>query len=276
MGLNLFFDPLFRLPLAAGLVAAVILPLLGNLLRLRNEWLAALGLAHISATGALAGIAVGIPALWGASIGALLAAVFKHVTRSDGNSAYALMILVGWSASLLLAANTPLGESLGHALVDGQLYFAGWPQLLGLAGHGVIVLLALSWLTRRLVRARFFPHHEQANRLPAWRWHLSFELLMAGGIALGTATIGVMAAFSLVFIPPWVAFRIAPGWRQATWLSVGIAVVAYLLAFALALGLDQPFGPVLTAVLLILAMVVAAVIHRPLRLRAKRRSGEDG
>lgn len=258
MELNPFVDPLFRLPLAAGLVAAVILPLLGNLLRLREEWLAALGLAHISATGALAGLTLGLPALGGAGLAALLAGAFKHILRADGNSAYALMILLGWSASLLLAANTPLGESLGHALVDGQLYFAGPPQLLGLAAHGALVLLALPWLTRRLLRARFFPHHDRANRLPAWRWHLGFELLAAAGIALATATLGVMAAFALVFIPPWTAFRLAPGWRWAMALSAGIGAAAYALAFALALGLDQPFGPVLTAVLLTSAVPAAA------------------
>lgn len=259
MDLTSFLDPLFRLPLAAGLVAAAILPLLGNLLRLRGEWLAALGLAHISAAGALAGLSLGLPALGGAGLAALAAGALKHMLRADGNSAYALMILLGWSASLLLAANTALGESLGHALVDGQLYFAGWPQLLGLAAHGALVLLALPWLNRRLVRARFFPHHEQANRLPAWRWHLSFELLAAAGIALGTASVGVMAAFALVFIPPWAAFRLAPGWRWAMGLSAGIGMSAYLLAFVLALKLDQPFGPVLTAVLLAVAAGTAAL-----------------
>ncbi|MBA1146282.1 ABC transporter, partial [Ectothiorhodospiraceae bacterium WFHF3C12] len=49
--LNLLLDPLFRVPLAAGLLLAAALPPLGALLRLRGEWLAALGLAHVSAAG---------------------------------------------------------------------------------------------------------------------------------------------------------------------------------------------------------------------------------
>ena len=45
MDLAALLDPIFRLPLAVGLVLAAVLPLLGALLMLRDEWLAALGYA---------------------------------------------------------------------------------------------------------------------------------------------------------------------------------------------------------------------------------------
>ena len=48
MNLELAFDPLFRMPFLVGLIMSAILPLLGNLLRLRDEWLAALGLAYLA------------------------------------------------------------------------------------------------------------------------------------------------------------------------------------------------------------------------------------
>lgn len=44
MSLSLVVDPLFRVPFANGLLLALLLPLLGAYVRLRNEWLAALGL----------------------------------------------------------------------------------------------------------------------------------------------------------------------------------------------------------------------------------------
>ncbi|MEF8794126.1 metal ABC transporter permease [Thiohalorhabdus sp.] len=251
--LDAFTDPLFRLPLVTGLLAAAVLPLLGTLLRLREEWLAALGLAHISAAGALAGMGLGVPAIAGGLLAAGVAAAFKTLSAVRGNTVYALMILLGWSATLLLAANTPLGESLAHAMVDGQLYFADWVELTGLLAFAAVTVPALPWLMRRLIRARFFPEYERANRLPAWRWHLSFDLLVAAGMALGTATLGLMGAFALVFLPPWAAFRVAPGWRAALALSAGLALGAYLAAFAAAMVWDQPFGPVLVATLLLAA-----------------------
>lgn len=110
----------------------------------------------------------------------------------------------------------------------------------------------------RLLRARFFPRYESANRLPAWRWHLGFDLLAALGMAVGTATLGLMGAFALVLVPAWIAFRAAPSWGSALAIAAASGTLGYLVAFVLALGLDQPFGPVLVAVLLAVAALVGA------------------
>lgn len=248
--LALLLDPMFRVPLATGLLAALVLPLLGALLRLREEWLAALGLAHVAAACHLLGIALAAPVLVAGAGGAVLAVALKQGLRREGNGGYALMMLAGWGALYLLAANSAAGESFSHALSDGQLYFATGEHLLALALGAALVLALLPWWSRRLLRARFFPAEESANRLPAWRWHLSFDLAVALLLALATATVGLMGAFALVFLPPWLAFRLARDWRQALVWSAGIGVVAYLAAFVLALTADQPFAPVLVAVLL--------------------------
>jgi zinc transport system permease protein len=225
-------------------------------LRLRDEWLAALGLAHLAAASALAGMAVGLPIVVGGPVGAVAGVLAKSVFGIQGNTAYALMILIGWSLTLLLAANTPLGEALAHAMVEGQLYFAGVGHLSALLLLGLAVFTLLPWLTPRLLHARFFPEHDRANRLPAWRWHLSFDLLIAFAMALGTASVGLMAAFAFVFIPPWVAFHIAGGWRMAVVLSALFGLLAYLIGFSCALALDQPFGPLMVAVLLLEVPIV--------------------
>jgi zinc/manganese transport system permease protein len=152
-----------------------------------------------------------------------------------------------------------LAAALGHALVDGQLYFAGQLELMAAA------LLALPVRRRPALAAApaaarpLLPRYEQANALPAWRWHLTVDLLTALAMAIGTATLGLMGAFALVFVPPWLAFRRAASWRRTLLLSALVGTGGYLMAFALALGLDQPFGPVLVATLLLLAAAAAAL-----------------
>jgi zinc transport system permease protein len=246
-------DPLFRLPLLAGLVLAALLPVIGALLMLRDEWLAALGLAHVAAASALLGHALGLPTLIGGTAGALAGGALKTRFDARGNVAYAFMILVGWSATLLIGANSELGERLAHALVEGQLYFAGLSELSAVLALSGAALWILPRILPRLLRSRFFPRFEQANALPAWRWHLQMDLLAAASLAVGTLTLGLMGAFALVLVPAWVTFRIAPSWRW-TLLGAGlVGVGGYLIAFALALRLDQPFGPLLVAVLLAIA-----------------------
>lgn len=251
MSAGLLLDPLFRVPFLVGLILAALLPLLGALLRLRGEWLAALGLAHLAAASALLGLAAGVPAVLGASAGALGGALAKGLGGCRGNTVYALMVLSGWAGTLLVAANTHLGSALGHALVEGQLYFAGPLQLGTALGVASLAALALPWLLPRVVRAALFPHQERANALPAWRWHLGFDLLAALALAVGAGTLGVMGAFALVFLPPWLAFGMAAGWRGALALSAASGALLYVVAFVLALAGDQPFGPVLVGVLLL-------------------------
>ncbi len=264
----LVMDSPFVLPFLAGLPLAVALALLGNLLRLREEWLATLGLTHLAAATALAGAGLSLPAVWGAPLGAMLGATGKYLSRQRSNEVYAVMILGGWSLMLLIAANSALGHALAQAMVDGQLYFARSREARMALLVLLLALLLLPWLTPRLIRARLLPSFEQANRLPAWRWHLGFDLTVAFAVAVATATLGLMATFALVFIPPWLAHRHATSWKQAMLRSAAIAAAMYLFAFWLALRLDQPYGPVLVA-LLVLALLPMHLIRPPHASQAK-------
>ncbi|SCZ56270.1 metal ABC transporter permease [Thiohalomonas denitrificans] len=262
MNPDALIDPLFQTPFLVGLILAAVLPIVGVLLRLRNEWLAALGLAHLSGASALAGLAFGIPAVAGAPVGAVAGALLKTLGRFRGNSFYAVMILVGWSATLLLATNTILGSSMGHALIEGQIYFAGTAQLLATSLFLLSTIALLPKLMPYLIRAEFFPAlgHNTRHRF-AWRWPLAFDLLAALGMAVGTGTIGLMGAFALVFLPAWLAFRTAPSWRGTLIIALVTGTLGYLMAFALALYFDQPFGPVLVALLFILMALIEMARH---------------
>lgn len=254
-------DSLFTLPFLAGLPLAVALPLLGALLRLRDEWLATLGLTHFAAATGLAGVGLGLAAVWAAPLGALIGAMGKYFARARSNDAYAVMILAGWSLTLLIAANTPLGHALAHAMLDGQLYFAGWREAIAGMAVALLTLSLLPWLTPRLIRARLLPSFERANRLPVWRWHLTFDLLVALAVAVATATLGLMATFALVFVPAWLAFLRAANWRASGLVCSGIGVLAYAAAYALALMLDQPFGPTLVLLMVLGAVLIAWPRH---------------
>jgi zinc transport system permease protein len=258
------FDPLFVLPFVNGLLLALLLPLLGAWIRLREEWLASLGLAQVSAAGVVLGAIfvepMALVALVALAAAALAAAVKAFLGRS-GNDSYAVMILLGWSVTLIAASFSPHGDELAHALVQGQIYFTDARHLEGIAVLTVVALLLLPWLSSRLLLGRFFPSHFQANGVPNPHHDLVFDVLVAVTLAMAATAIGVMAAFALVFVPPWLAFRFAHGWRRTLAWSAGLGLVAYLVAFAAAIRVDQPFGPVLVVALL--AMSPVRALARP-------------
>ncbi len=257
--LDAWLDPLFHLPFFTGLLLTLLLALLGVYLRLREEWLAALGLAQLASAGALGGAALGLPMLAGSAIGASLGALAKNLRPHWGNENYVLMLLFGWSATLLLAANVPHGEGWGQALIDGQLYFSGASHAWSAIAVLLVTGLTLPYWSPRLLRIRFFPDYFRANGLPAWRFQLLFDLLCAVALGVASVSMGLMAAFALIFIPAWLAFRWATGWWWTLAWSIGLGLCAYVSAFSLALYLDQPFAPLLVACLLLLAAAAWAM-----------------
>lgn len=265
--MDLLLDPLFRLPFLAGLVVAAAVAVVGLYLRLRGEWLAALGFAHVAGAGGVAGLLLGLPPL-AAALGVSAAAVgLKGLLRRSGNDVYAWLILAGWAAMLLGSTLSHKAMHLGEALVDGQLYFASLPELVATLVAAAAAALLLPLLSRRLLRQQLFPGHDAANGLWVRPVEAAFDLAAALTIAVGALVMGVMAIFALVFIPPWIAYGIAGGWRRAVAWSVGIAVGGYVFAYVAAITADLPFAPVLVAALAALA---------PLRLLAGRRPHASG
>ncbi len=250
---------LFLAPFLTGLGLAILLPLLGCYLRLRDEWLAALAYSHVAAAGALLALVGGLPPALGGIAAAGLAGAGKRLfaRRLSGGASYALLLLGGWAVAVLLAANQPMAERLGHALFDGQLYFAGDAALWQVALGVPLALLLLRAMSRHLLLAHTYPDFFRIRGLRSWPTQTGFDLLAALVLALATMSLGVMGAFALVFVPTWLAFRRAARWRAGLLGALGIGVLAYVVAFGLALWLDQPFGPVLAGLLVLVGLLVA-------------------
>ncbi len=250
---------LFQIPFLTGLAFAILLPILGCYLRLRDEWLAALAYSHLAAAGALLAMLAGLaPVIGGLAMAGLAGACRRlFARRLSGGAGDALLLLGGWSGAVLITANEPMAERLGHALFDGQLYFAGSEQLWLVGVGGLVALFFLRLLSPNLLLARVYPDIFRLRGLSAWPTQMGFDLMAALCLALATMSLGVMGAFALVFIPPWLAFRRAANWRAGLCWALGIGVAAYVAAFALALGLDQPFGPVLAILLVLGGLLVA-------------------
>lgn len=263
------FEPMFFMPFITGLLVAAVLPVLGMYLRLREEWLAALAFAQLAAAGSLAAAIAGAPVLVGGLALSGIAAAAKAWLARSGNNAYAILMVAGWGASVLMLANAPLADHLGHALFDGQLYFTDAHNLWSIAAFACAGGLMIRWLSRKLLLERMFPDFFRASGLSAARYHLLFDLLAAAGLALATASVGVMAAFTLVFVPTMIAYQWGRSWRQSLVIAVVVGLVAYAVAFQVALVQDQPFGPIL-----VVTMVCAAAGAWLVRKLAYRPSGK--
>lgn len=253
MTLDLLFDPMFRMPFFSGLLLAPLLALLGAYLRLRREWLSALAYTQIAAAGGMLAMVLHLPVLPMAMAVAACAALGKGLTGKTGNDHFAMAFLLAWALAMLLAGLTRHGHHAGSTLLDGQLYFTGAGHLTAALLLTLAATLMLPWLNRPLLTLRLIPDHFAINRQRCWHYTLLFDLMTVAILAASATAFGVIATFALVFIPPWIAWHLAVGWRQVVMLSMALATAAYLAAFVLAITADQPFGPVLVVMLALLS-----------------------
>jgi len=180
------------------------------------------------------------------------------------------MLILGWGGGLFLAANIHQGAVVGEGLLRGQLYFSGPMHLFTTLTVSGLFLATLPWLNRRLLTQRFFPDHFSANQKASWTHEAWFHLLLVATVVPGTLAMGALPVFALFFVPAWVAFPLARGWKQGLFFCVGIGVLAYLSAFSLAIVIDQPFGPTLTPDLgAHCSVAIAAPDHLPMQKELK-------
>ncbi len=255
LDVEVLFDPLFRLPFVTGLLLAPVAAVIGVYLRLRNEWLAALAYSKLAAAGGILAAALHLPVMPGALLAAGLLAGIKGFMARIGNDHFVVFMLLGWSVAIIAAGLSANAEMLGQSLIDGQLYFVGSAHLVAAISVVIFGAGCMSWLSRRLLLAHFFPDYFSANGISTWRHTLFFDLIVVAAIAVITTTYGVMAAFALIFIPAWIAWGLARGWRMVLLLAVSIASISYLLAFVLAVWVDQPFGPMIVLILIVFSLL---------------------
>jgi len=257
---------LFWRPALTGALLAILLPLLGLTLRLRHEYWAALAYGQVGAAGALGALVFGYPPLLGGLAASLAAAIAKHPLekRLLTTGLFPLLFVLGWSVCQLLTANLPGVERPGAALFEGQLYFAGAEMLVGAALALVIGGIFLWRKGADLLLAHLYPAHFHAQGRSLWPVRIGFDLLVASVLALAVMSLGVMGAFALIFIPPWLVCAFSPSWRVALIVAPVLSFLAYALAFTIALTHDQPFGSMLALVLCVTALClpVAALLRR--------------
>ncbi len=225
----------------AGLIIAIIAPLVGLFLVLRRYALIADTLAHVS----LAGVAIGLLLKIDAFITAIIAAVASSVVierlrgskRISGESALAMFL----SGSLALAV-VLISLSKGFT-VDLMSYLFGSivtvksSDVLTIAGLGIVVIAIISLLYKELVYISFDEESAKVSGIPTRAINILFIALSALTVALAMPIVGILLVSALMVIPVVTALQLRRGFGQtlliAECISVGSVIGGLVLSFYL-------------------------------------------
>lgn len=197
----------------AGLIMALICPLIGSFLVLRRQSMIGDGLGHIAFAGVTAG------ALWGFSpvlsaavaclIGSLTIERVRNLLKDNGEMVLAIFFYAGMGLAVVLASlNKDSGFNLGSILF-GSLMTVSTQDLwiVGILGLGA--LLFVVWYYRPL---QFLTYDENAARvagLPVNKLNYLLAVLTALTVALSMRIVGLLLVSAMLVIPVACALQTA-------------------------------------------------------------------
>jgi zinc transport system permease protein len=253
---------------AAGLLMAVICPLIGTFVVMRRLSMIGDTLSHASLAGIAAGMLGGFYPLWGALIFSLAAAIGIEKLRKRFSQYAELSISIVLSASIGLAvvlislANSFNADLLSYLF--GSIIAVNMLDIYTILGLSLIILVSVWLLYKEFFYIAFDEEGAELAGIPVAALNVYFTVLTAMTIVVSMRVVGIMMVSSLMVVPVACSLLISKSFRNTIFLSVVFALISVIVGLLTSYYFDfAPGGSiVLTSVLILLAVLAAKKIFR--------------
>ena len=216
----------------AGILIAIIAPLIGIFVVLRRFSLIADTLSHVSLAGVAFGLIAGINPLFTGMAAAVISSLAIEKLRVSkkvyGETALALFLSGGLALAVVLV-------SLGHGLSANLFsYLFGSIVTVRASDIGVIALLAgiiiilLFLFYKELVYMAFDEETARVNGVPTKWINMMFILLAAVTVALAIPIVGVLLISALMIIPVVTALQLKKSFKKTLLAAEVFSVVSVI------------------------------------------------
>lgn len=273
--------------LAAGLLIALIAPLIGTFLVLRRYALIADTLSHVSLAGVAIGLIAGVNPLLAALAASLTASIaierLRLTRRVYGETALALFLSGSLAIAIVLIGlahgfNANLFSYLFGSIVTVK------PNDLAVIGLlSLFILAVIPAFYKELVYISFDEEAARVSGLPTKFINTLFIIIASVTVALAIPIAGILLISALIVIPVATALQFKRNFWQTILCAQIISVLAVLLGIVISFYQNlSPGGTIVLIMLAIFALVFlttgrAAALPRlaasPARPRAGRGSG---
>jgi zinc/manganese transport system permease protein len=225
-------------------VVAIVAGVVGFFVVLRGSAFPAHAIPNGAFAGAAAANLVGINALVGLGVCAVLAALgigtLGRRGRQDVVTALALVLMLAIGAVFL--SRSSQYEPQIYSLLFGEVLGVSTNELLPVAVLGAVCIAAVMLLYRPLMLSSILPEIGEAKGVSAHRVEICFLLVVAVATAMTVPVVGALLIFSLMIGPPAAARSFTDRPLVALLLSVAFALVTVWAAIAISYLSNWPIG----------------------------------
>ena len=246
--------------LEAGIIVAIIGPLIGIFLVLRRYSLIADTLSHVS----LAGVAIGLLLGWNPVLTALgttiLASLGIEKLRTSnkiyGESALALFLSGSLAlAIVLLSLSNGLNANLFNYLF-GSIVTVTAHDVNVIAVLALIVIIVLALFYRELIYVTFDEDSAKVSGVPTRFINFLLILLSAFAISLSIPIVGVLLIAALIVIPTVTALQFKRGfWQTILWAEI-ISIFSVITGIFLSFIFNLSSGGTIVLFMLLVFIII--------------------
>lgn len=247
----------------AGLMIAVVAPLIGTFMVVRRYSLMADTLAHVSLVGVALGLITGVNPVITASGTAIVAAVGIEALRSSkqvyGESVLALFLSGSLAlATVIVSAGSGINANFVSYLF-GSITTVTSEDLIVIGSLGTVVVAILMLFYKELFMVSFDEELSRAAGMKAERYNLLLILLAALSVSISMRIIGVLLIGALMVIPVITAMQIAKSFKQTLVYSVICSLISVMSGLIISYYFDLASGGTIVVTALVIFCICLAV-----------------
>ncbi len=250
--------------LEAGLIVALIAPLIGMFLVLRRYSLIADTLSHVSLAGVAIGLLLGVNPIVTAIMASVGASAIMEKLRTSrqlyGESALAIFLSGSLALAIILISS---GKGLGVNVMNylfGSIVTVGQGDVLLMSVIAVVVALVVGLVYQQLIFITFDEESARVAGLKVDRLNTLLITMVALTVAVAIPIIGVLLISALVVIPVVAALQFKKSFNQTLVLAELVSVFSVVVGIILSFYLNLSSGG--TIVLLALAILGVILFFR--------------
>lgn len=244
----------------AGLIVALIAPLMGNFLLIRRFSMVADTLSHIALIGVGIGLLTNTQPILITVLLTIAAAILIEQIRSQqkiaGETVLAMFLPGGLAISILMISLANGFNANLFAYLFGSITTVSNEEIWPILGLGMMVLAVIVLLYRQLLFSSF---DEEGAKVDGIRVKLIGFILMtltAIAVSLSMRVVGALLIGALMVIPSVTSMGIARSFRQSFIYAVGFAMLSVIAGLYAAFYLDLPAG----AAIVLFSLAIFAVV----------------
>lgn len=266
-----------RNSLIAALLVGASAPLVGVFLVQRGMSLIGDGMGHV----ALAGVGLGVltstspvlTALVVVVVSAVAIELLRHLGRTSGDLALAVMFYGGLAAGVVIIARAPAGSTTNlQGFLFGALATVSRTDLIQFAALAAVVLVTVLLLRERLFAVAQDDEYSRASGLPVLATNILLAVLAGVTVVISMRVIGLLLISALMILPNATGQYLGRSFRGSLLWAVVVGTLTSVGGVVTSFYTDSPSGAtiVLLAIAVFVLSAAAVTSVRALRHRHHR------